>query len=261
MKVTSLQSWYYYNFVAGYRFDGHIHSDFYEINIVFDGNMEIVVGDKIIETPRDHIVMIERSVFHRNRAVGDGAEMAVIQFYAEGGEEGGFFTRKLDAAELGAVRLLLRELKKHVRMGFGEKAESNERCEKLLDVIVGVMLEGEDASSAVCTHDAVLYGEAVRYMDAHIDEKVTITELARSLCISSSKLKKLFSDVSGKGVLEYFTEMKIRFAEKMLASGESVLYTAEKLGFSSQCYFTSVFKKITGKTPARARKELMNTKK
>ena len=234
MKFKYLQSWYRYNFAEGYRFDGHIHTDFYEINIILDGNMEIVIGDKIIEAPQNHIVVIEPCVFHRNRAVGGGAEMAVIQFYAEGGEEGGFFTRELDAAELGAFRLLLRELKEHVHMGFDAKVKSHENCDKLLDVLVGVVLEGENGTSAVRTHDADLYGDAVRYMEKHI---------------------------SGKGVLEYFTEMKVRRAERMLASGESVLYTSEKLGFSSQCYFTSVFKKITGKTPARAQKELLNIKK
>lgn len=261
MKFKYLQSWYRYNFAEGYRFDGHIHTDFYEINIILDGNMEIVIGDKIIEAPQNHIVVIEPCVFHRNRAVGGGAEMAVIQFYAEGGEEGGFFTRELDAAELGAFRLLLRELKEHVHMGFDAKVKSHENCDKLLGVLVGVVLEGENGTSAVRTHDADLYGDAVRYMEKYICGKVTISELAHALCISPSKLKKLFSDISGKGVLEYFTEMKVRRAERMLASGESVLYTSEKLGFSSQCYFTSVFKKITGKTPARAQKELLNIKK
>jgi len=48
--------------------------------------------------------------------------------------------------------------------------------------------------------------------------------------------------------------MKITSARLMLQRGQTVSTVSESLGFSNQFYFSSVFKKITGITPSKYKK-------
>ena len=54
---------------------------------------------------------------------------------------------------------------------------------------------------------------------------------------------------------EYATQVKIERARILLISPEAKVYqVAEKLGYSDAEYFSKVFKRVTGKTPAQYRK-------
>ena len=50
--------------------------------------------------------------------------------------------------------------------------------------------------------------------------------------------------------MKYFNNIKITAAKSMLKEGFTVKETSEKFGFSNQNYFSTVFKKITGKSPS-----------
>ena len=51
------------------------------------------------------------------------------------------------------------------------------------------------------------------------------------------------------GVMAYFNKMKIESAQNLIKNGMTVQETANMLGFSNQNYFSTVFKRITGKSP------------
>ena len=73
--------------------------------------------------------------------------------------------------------------------------------------------------------------------------------------MSVSNLKKVFFRYSGLGVSRYFTELKVRHAVMMLNDGKSVKETSYALGFGDQNYFSTVFKRIMGKSPMQYKKE------
>lgn len=66
------------------------------------------------------------------------------------------------------------------------------------------------------------------------------------------------------GVMEYLTAVRIDNAKKILQkSNDSILKIAEEVGFHSSQYFSNVFKKKTGMSPAeyRRRKSISSTAK
>lgn len=68
--------------------------------------------------------------------------------------------------------------------------------------------------------------------------------------MSQATLKRIFARYTGIGIHKYFLQLKIKSATELLQSGMNVCQTSEKLGFSSQCYFSTVYKRETGKSPS-----------
>ena len=99
--------------------------------------------------------------------------------------------------------------------------------------------------------DSRLFSQAVMYLRENISNKLTVEQVAEQFFVSSSRIKKLFSKYSGLGVMAYFNNMKIIEAQKLLYEGFGIGETAERLGFSNQFYFSTVFKKATGLTPTQ----------
>ena len=94
-----------------------------------------------------------------------------------------------------------------------------------------------------------IYTDALRHIDAHTADSLTVDRLARLCNVSSTYLKKLFRKYNGLGIHRYITKNKISLARKMLAEGKPVSSIAEELGFSSSNYFSTVFKREMGISP------------
>lgn len=92
--------------------------------------------------------------------------------------------------------------------------------------------------------------EAVNYIDLHIEENVTIRDLARKVAINECYLKKGFKAITGKTIHDYRLSVRMERAQKMLTeSGNTVTDVALALGFSSISHFSTAFKKYTGMKP------------
>ena len=96
--------------------------------------------------------------------------------------------------------------------------------------------------------------KSVDYIQEHLEEKLSVKEIAAYVGLSSDYYAKLFYKEMGVTVKDYVTEAKISTAANMLIySDHSYMDIALTLGFSSQCAFISVFKKCRGITPKEYR--------
>ena len=96
---------------------------------------------------------------------------------------------------------------------------------------------------------------AIDYIRAHIQENLTVEQIAGELAVNSSYLSKLFKKETGKSISEYIRDGKIEIAKNMLRHlPDSSSQIANYLGFSSQSHFIQVFRKQTGMTPEEFRK-------
>ena len=94
------------------------------------------------------------------------------------------------------------------------------------------------------------YRRIVRTLEEHIQERLTQADIAGLCSMSEASLKKTFSKYTGIGIMTYFTQMKIRHAMEMLEDGIGINETSERLGFCDRNYFSTVFKRVTGRSPA-----------
>jgi len=80
----------------------------------------------------------------------------------------------------------------------------------------------------------------------------TISQLAKMVSISESKLKKDFKLIYGLPVYEYFQKIRMQTAkDKLLSGGHSVKEVAMELGYSNLSNFTIAFKKEFGLLPSK----------
>jgi AraC-like DNA-binding protein len=98
--------------------------------------------------------------------------------------------------------------------------------------------------------------EAKAMLATRLGEKVTLTDVARALGLSSYYLCRSFLAASGETLHAYRTEMRLRTALfRVLERGEDLTGIALDLGFASHSHFTAAFRKRFDTTPSRLRGE------
>jgi AraC-like DNA-binding protein len=92
--------------------------------------------------------------------------------------------------------------------------------------------------------------ELLRYIESHVEERLSVDDLARRAELSASRLKTRFKQEVGLPPAEYVQRMKIDAARRLLSKRQqSVTEIAFRLGYSSSQHFATVFKQYTGMTP------------
>jgi AraC family transcriptional regulator len=92
----------------------------------------------------------------------------------------------------------------------------------------------------------------VDYIDAHIEEDLTLDQMANIACISRFHFIRAFKSQMGVTPCQYVSRMRIERAKILLRlSGRSIAEIARTLQFSSQSTFTRAFRSVTGYTPGQ----------
>ena len=99
-------------------------------------------------------------------------------------------------------------------------------------------------------------GEAVKYMEDHMTEEVSMGEIARRVNISPLYFQKGFSLLCGFTIAEYMRKRRLALAaEELVSSDAKVIDMAMKYGYESPDSFTKAFTRFHGITPAMVRRD------
>ncbi len=101
-----------------------------------------------------------------------------------------------------------------------------------------------------------LYVERGReYIAKHIYGKLLLPEIAGAAGLHPGYFSRIFAGQMGMTVMEYVMQEKVRVSCNLLKySNQPIAVIAEYMNLSPQSYFTRIFKKVMGETPARYRK-------
>jgi AraC-like DNA-binding protein len=95
----------------------------------------------------------------------------------------------------------------------------------------------------------------VAHIDAHIDRRIWIKELAQLMSLSEGYFGRAFRSAFGTSAHDYLTRRRIEMAQGlMLTTGESLSAIALRCGLSDQSHFTRMFRRIVGETPSAWRR-------
>lgn len=95
------------------------------------------------------------------------------------------------------------------------------------------------------------------YIEAHYDQDVSLTRLARLVALSPYYLARVFRMEIGLPPHAYLESVRIRHAQRLIAGGMPLADVACATGFVDQSHLTHRFKRLIGVTPgqyARQRK-------
>lgn len=103
--------------------------------------------------------------------------------------------------------------------------------------------------------DRIIY-KVLEYIKNNFERELTLEILSRTFAVSESYLSRKFRQVTGIGLAQYITLVRISNGEKLLRESLlSITDVAQRCGYNDSNYFAAVFKKVKGMTPLRYRKQ------
>lgn len=102
--------------------------------------------------------------------------------------------------------------------------------------------------------------QLLTYIEEHLNEEISLEQLAAEVNYSEYYVSRLFKKMSGKTLTSYIQEKRIDQAACLIRSGFSINQAAERVGFNNYSYFYKTFKKLMGCNPAEYQ-SLYDTKK
>lgn len=112
------------------------------------------------------------------------------------------------------------------------------------------------APSSSCQPQLKLVQSAKSYIHKHIEEKLSLQTVSAAINVSPSYLSMLFKTYSNEGFSYYVNQSKIEEAKRLLSQTDMKIYEiSDKLGFDNSHYFSTVYKKHTGRSPSERSSE------
>ncbi|MBS1567463.1 MAG: AraC family transcriptional regulator [Bacteroidetes bacterium] len=100
---------------------------------------------------------------------------------------------------------------------------------------------------------------SIAYMRENVHNPVTLKELSAQALLSTSHYSALFKKKTGFPAMEYFNHIKIQKACQYLEfTNSSIKEISYKLGFNDPYYFSRLFSKLMGVSPAAFRNRTKN---
>ncbi|MBD3241252.1 MAG: helix-turn-helix domain-containing protein [Chitinivibrionales bacterium] len=94
----------------------------------------------------------------------------------------------------------------------------------------------------------------IAHLQEHSTEDLSVGDVARHVFLSTSRLQHIFRDTLGVSFSEYLLSVRIEHACALLTeSNAPISHTAAQVGFHDRGYFSRMFKRKTGMSPARYR--------
>lgn len=238
---------------SDYFFAGERHA-FWELVIVAEGEVGVTAGENAWVVKSGQAVIHPPMEFHRIWYAGTPGRIIVFSFGTEvcALEAGGSFA----VTDMSLPEELLLQTRRCFQMdgicvtGFSYQPIAVQMLLKRWELFVlELMMQNDLSYRSTQSRTAKNYAAIVQVLESHIQENLTVSQIAQLCSMSAISVKQTFSKYAGIGIINYFNRLKIERAIRMLQNGNSVQETADALGFSSQNYFSTVFKRITGKSP------------
>lgn len=141
-------------------------------------------------------------------------------------------------------------------------AHDDATCEAIVSALVARALAAvKGATSAEERPKALLpkwrLKRVVDHVDAHLDRRVTLDEMARAAGLTRMYFAAQFRRTTGVSPHGYLLRRRIERAQELMrGSNRPLAQIALSVGFGAQPHFTTVFKRLVGQTPYRWRQGL-----
>lgn len=165
----------------------------------------------------------------------ENVEISILTGYRD-------FDYAQEAIRLGVTRFLLKP---------SNMNEIEEAVETMVRHLKKKNILGEEPLAASQKEESpassFIVKNALRYIEEHYDQKLTLFEVAEKTYVSQWHLSKLLNRHTGKSFSELLNQARIERAKELLEDPAlRIGDVAEQVGFVDMAHFSRVFKKITG---------------
>lgn len=253
-----------------YVFGGEAH-DFWEIVYILEGVAEISADDRILKLRKNQIIFHKPMEFHAIRpADNTNPKLFILSFSASGKIMNRFKNKifHLDPKLHSMLMQILKFMEENNNIEsqnttpvtylqrFSDGSCYGQTVKNMTENFLMTLYNAGSLDSQLLeNNETVIYNKAISFIDKTIYERISVPAVSKECNVSLAYLKKIFAKYTGLGIHEYILKSKISLAKQMLDSGSSVKSISNKLAFSSQNYFSYVFKRETGISPSEYKKD------
>ena len=242
----------------------HTHQ-FSELFYVLSGKGAFYIEDEVVPVKADDLMIINPHVEHTEKTFPndpmeyivfgvEGLAFSSDQQNADGTKGYNFYSYGSDQNQfLNFAQLMMRE--------FEEKESGFETVVHGLLQVLLVYISRKQNLNVISDSSFQLSKEcalAKRYIDTNYSKNITLDVLAEITHINKFYLAHSFTECMGQSPINYLTEVRLAASKQQLTtSNMSIAQIASNNGFSSQSYFSQIFKKKIGITPQPQEKYLV----
>jgi len=179
------------------------------------------------------------SVLSRLREEFPAMEVTVLTGYRD-------FDYAQKAINLGVTRFLLKPSRMEELCEAAEAMTNNLRKRGILpDSRLRTAESEKDEVSG-----SFIVRNAMKYIEEHYSEKITLLEVAENIYVSQWHLSKLLNKHTNQNFSELLNNVRVEEGKKLLSEpGLKVHEVSEKIGFSDVTHFSKIFRKVVGMSP------------
>ena len=278
ISIDELYTVHYFEYMSTFSFAGESH-DFWEFLYVDKGEIHVTADSLRTTLKKGDIIFHKPNEFHNVEATGTIAPNLVVVSFSSSSPVMGFFENKcfhIDEAERSLLAEIITEARNCFSMRLDDpylthmvkKSPEVFGSEQMLRILLEhflIHIVRRLSTPAILQKDIPrqlqkttkshsdneVFNRVIHYLEQNLSRHISLEQICRDNLIGRSQLQKLFHDRTQKGVIEYFSEMKIDAAKQMIRT-EHMNFTqiSQQLGYSSIHYFSRQFKKIAGMTPS-----------
>lgn len=247
-----------------YMTDFHYH-DIYEIYYLFSGKVNYLINHSIYDVNEGDIILIKKQDLHMTKPtvkIGENIKIHIndkaLNSLGENSEE---FIKCFDTSHI-----VLSQKDKHYVNSLFLKilAENNNSSQfsnqliknyiyELLSFLYDIIHSDSYHISSDITSSAV--NKAIRYIYKNYNENLTLDDIAELCHMNSSYFSRYFKQNVGINLNAYINTVRLKEATVLLINTElPIIDIAHDCGYNDHKYFCEIFKKHTGYSPGKFRK-------
>lgn len=271
VKVTGIYTIHYFKYGKNFRFKGESH-DFWEMVFIDSGNAKIIEDGNIFTLKQGEAIFHHPNREHNIYTDDEFANSAIITFECKSSPlkmlSGKIFT--FDDYE----KTLLNKIIQEGKISYEEKLNDvyltkmtkrknapfggEQIIKNSIELLIVSLLRKEFSETKTTQDESVnlssnqIVNSIKSVLESKLDssETVSLDEISFKLGFSKSYIKSQFKKKTGISVIQYYINLKIDKAKKLLSQQKfTISEISDMLGFSSVYYFSRQFKMQTDMTP------------
>ena len=270
--IDKVYTIHYFEYAKGFAFKGEEH-DFWEFVYIDKGEAMVTAGDRAINLQHGSIIFHKPGEWHNIRT--NAASNSVIVSFECHSPAMSFFEGRI--MKIGNIqkKLISKIIAERINTFEGPLGDpyaeklvrreqapigSDQLIKQYLAELLILLIRNDDTMqmSSFKSHitDTTFY-EIEAFLSKNLHRSLTLSDIANAANVSVSTLREIFRTNCGKGVIEYFIDMKIEAAKRHIRDDNyNITQIAELLGYTGQHYFSRQFRQKTGMSPLQYSKSI-----
>jgi AraC family transcriptional regulator, melibiose operon regulatory protein len=264
---------YYFVEWDNYKMNTQHSHDRVEIMYVISGKCRVDIEDKTSNLSKGDFILIDANIPHALIVEKDTkCKMLNIEF-AFIKKSGTIPSIRNTASNVKTVYELLKLNKsyliikdskeifltlKSLIIELNKKNNDNDFLMQLLflQIIINIsIMVGQKSEN--CSMSNIHADKALSFINNNYDRDINIGDISANININESYLQRIFKTHTGYTIVDYITLLRLDKAKMLLANTSiPIIDLSNYIGINSRQYFTFLFKKHIGKTPAQYRKSV-----